>query len=526
MKMKYTIVVFLSFLVAACQSKKEQANEKPVSNNQAPNIIYILADDLGYGDVKCFNSEGKIPTPNLDEMATNGIMFTDAHTSSAVCSPTRYGILTGRYNWRSTLKKSVLSGYSKSLIKPDRTTIADLLKTQGYNTAYIGKWHLGWDWKIQNGDDTISSKKLYKIVDVDFSQPIKNGPSTHGFDYSFGFCGSLDMAPYVYVENDMPTMVPTKTTVTRHKKKFWREGLTSDDFVHATVLQDLTDKAIQYIDQNANGASPFFLYFPLPAPHTPILPTPEFLGKSNTNEYGDFVMQVDDVVRQIRETLVKQGISENTLLVFTSDNGCSPKADFEELANVDHDPSYVFRGAKADIYEGGHRVPFIIEWPAKGLKNVSSDKMICTTDFFATCAEIANYEIKDTEAEDSYSMLPLINGENDSAIREYIIHHSIDGNFATRKGDWKLIFSEGSGGWSYPSPRNIKSENLVLPSMQLYNLKDDIEETTNLIAKNPEKAAELKAALKKIILDGRSTPGAIQENEGMEDWKQIEVIVN
>lgn len=289
-------------------------------------------------------------------------------------------------------------------------------------------------------------------------------------------------------------------------------------------LQDLTDRAVQYIDQNANGEKPFYL--PLPAPHTPILPTTEFLGKSNTNMYGDFVMQVDDVVGQIRAVLKTKGISENTLLVFTSDNGCSPKADFEELAKVDHDPSYTFRGTKADIFEGGHRVSFILEWPANGLKNSSIDKTICTTDFFATCAEITGYEIPDIEAEDSFSMLPLITGESNADIREYTVHHSINGSFAIRQGDWKLITCSGSGGWSYPRPQDITKKKLELPAMQLYNLEEDIGETKNVIAEHPEKAQELKTALAKIILDGRSTSGSIQENDGMESWAQIELIIN
>ncbi len=521
-KKSYLLILVACIFHVACNAFTSPKEEKNDLKN--PNIIYILADDLGYGDVKCFNPEGKIATPNLDKMAESGIMFTDAHTTSAVCSPTRYGILTGRYNWRSSLKSFVLSGYSKSLIKQERTTIAGMLKKQGYTTAYVGKWHLGWDWELENADLNKLDKLDYR-PEVDFNAPIKNGPSSHGFDYSFGFCGSLDMAPYVYVENDKPTMVPTKTTVSVDEKGIWREGLTSDDFVHATVLQDLTDKAVDFINKKANGETPFFLYFPLPAPHTPILPTTEFLGKSNTNMYGDFVMQVDDVVRQIRETLKKQGISENTLLVFTSDNGCSPKADYEELAKVNHDPSYVFRGTKADIFEGGHHVPFIIEWPNGAVKNSSSAKTICTTDFFATCAELTGYKIKDTEAEDSYSMLPLIKGENDNAIREYIVHHSLNGSFAIKQGDWKLCFCPGSGGWSYPTPNEVREGDLDLPDMQLYNLKEDIGETKNLIAENPEKAAELKAALKKIILDGRSTPGAVQQNEGMEGWKQIEAIV-
>jgi arylsulfatase A len=256
------------------------------------------------------------------------------------------------------------------------------------------------------------------------------------------------------------------------------------------------------------------------------LPTTEFLGKSNTNMYGDFVMQVDDVVRQIRETLKKQGISENTLLVFVSDNGCSPKANFKELATVEHNPSYVFRGHKADIFEGGHRVPFIIEWPEKVRVNTSSNKTICTTDFFATCADIVGYKIQDAEAVDSYSILSIITGKNDETIREYTVHHSINGSFAIRKGEWKLILCPDSGGWSYPTPQEYKANKMDLPAMQLYNLAADIGETNNLITEYPEKAAELKAALKKIILNGRSTPGHVQENEGMEGWQQIESILN
>ncbi|MBU2950875.1 arylsulfatase [Tamlana agarivorans] len=507
--------LFMVILFTACKSESPKE-----STPKKPNIVYILADDLGYGDVQSYNPEGKIPTPHLDNMAKNGLLFTDAHTSSSVCTPTRYGILTGRYNWRSKLKKHVLNGYSKSLIKQERTTIADMLKSQGYNTAFIGKWHLGWDWELKDQD----SLKVNGLS-VDFTKPVKNGPTTHGFDYAFGFCGSLDMPPYVYIENEMPTMVPTEYTRSKGMKS-WRKGLTADDFSHIKVLQDITDKAVTYISDKAKEDKPFFLYLPLPAPHTPILPTEAFLGKSKTNIYGDFVMQVDDVVNQVREALKKQGISENTLLVFTSDNGCSPKADFKTLETFGHDPSNPLRGHKADIYEGGHRVPFIVEWPAKGLKNKTSDKVICTTDFFATCAEIAGYNMPDSEGEDSYSMLPLISGESNNAIREYTVHHSIDGRFAIRQGDWKLAFCPGSGGWSAPRPRDIIKNKLVLPPLQLFNLKDDIGETKNVIDENPEVAVQLKAALKKIILDGRSTPGEIQANEGMAGWTQIESIIN
>ena len=514
---------FLLLLLILCISCNEESISKK-ENNSKPNIIYILADDLGYGDVQYFNKDGKIPTPNINSMANNGVVFTDAHTSSAVCTPTRYGILTGRYNWRTSLKSGVLNGYSKALIKENRTTIASMLKSKGYSTAFIGKWHLGWDWNVKKEDNN-TSVPIDNLIDVDFNSPINNGPSTNGFDYSYGFSGSLDMPPYVWVENNFPTQIPTKTTQSVDYKGFWRDGLTSEDFDHTNVLQTIADKAVSYINKHSKEEKPFFLYLPLPAPHTPILPTSEFLGKSNTNMYGDFVMQVDDVLKQIRMTLKHNGLTNNTLLVFASDNGCSPRADYKELAQVKHNPSYIYRGAKADIFEGGHRVPFIVEWPAMAKKGTISN-VICTTDFFATCAAIANYKIKDSEGEDSFNMLPLINGESLHDIRQYTVHHSINGSFAIRKGDWKLIFAPSSGGWSYPRPIDIERENLNLPTMQLYNLKNDISETKNLIDIYPEKVNELKKALIKIILDGRSTDGIRQENEGMDNWKQIENILN
>jgi arylsulfatase A-like enzyme len=510
-------------MLALTLSCSHSSGETTQAKKKYPNIVYILADDLGYGDVKCFNAKSKIPTPNMDAMASNGIMFTDAHTSSSVCTPTRYGILTGRYNWRTTLKSSVLSGYSKSLIKKGRTTVADLLKQQGYSTAFIGKWHLGWDWKLINSAD---EKKLNdwsgkNTPNVDFKASISNGPDTHGFNYSYGFCGSLDMAPYVWVENGQPTMVPDKFTVSADEKGFWRKGLTSDDFDHTMVLQHVTDKALNYIAQSSNSEKPFFLYLPLPAPHTPILPTTEFLGKSNTNMYGDFVMQVDDVLRQVREALKKNGISENTLLVFTSDNGCSPRANLEELAEVNHFPSANLRGGKADIYEGGHRVPFIVEWPEK-VKNIKVDKTICTTDFLATCADIIEYDLKDNEGEDSYSMLPFFNGKAENFDRPYTIHHSFNGSFAIRQGKWKLNMCPGSAGWSYPTPSTINEQKLNLPLMQLFDLENDIAEKNNLIEQNPDKAKELAVALLKIIIDGRSTKGVVQKNEGMDNWTQFD----
>ena len=493
------------------------ANAQSASSG-LPNIVYILADDLGYGDLSSYNEHAQLHTRHIDQLARHGVSFTDAHTSSAVCTPTRYSILTGRYNWRSRLKSSVLSGYSKALIEPERLTVAELLQQQGYHTAFLGKWHLGWDWPFSGTPNNIDL--LSSHPEVDFSQPVQQGPREQGFHYSYGFSGSLDMPPYVYVENGRPTTIPQDTTVSADEKGFWRKGLTGSDFSHTNVLPHLTDKAIQYIDRQANSEQPFFLYFALPAPHTPILPTTEFMGKSNTNFYGDFVLQVDDVVGQVMAALDRQGIRENTLVIFTSDNGCSPRADFEELATVGHDPSYVYRGHKADIYEGGHRVPFIVRWPARVKEAFKTDEIICTTDFMATAAEIAGAALPDNAAEDSYSFLPvLIREAYPPPLREATVHHSIEGRFAIRQGDWKLILWPGSGGWSVPrTPEELQG----LPAMQLYNLRKDPAEQQNVVKEHPEKVEELEALLNKYITEGRSTPGPSQKNDGPPQWAQLD----
>ncbi|GHB65494.1 sulfatase family protein [Persicitalea jodogahamensis] len=486
--------------------------------NGSPNIIYILADDLGYGDVSCFNPQSKLNTVHIDRLGKEGMMFTDAHTSSAVCTPTRYGILTGRYNWRSRLKKSVLSGFSKSLIEPERTTVARLLKDKGYQTAFIGKWHLGWDWQFNSNAKDLDNLNVHPVVD--YSKPLTLGPNDLGFDYTYGISGSLDMAPYVYVENGRSTTIPTDTTVSVDDKGFWRKGVTGSDFTHADVLDHLTAKSVAFIEENASSSQPFFLYFALPAPHTPILPKSEFLGKSNTNFYGDFVLQVDDLVGRIEAVLKQKGIGENTMIIFTSDNGCSPKANFKELANVSHNPSYIYRGHKADIYEGGHRVPFIVKWPQKVKSGTKVPATLCTTDFFATAAEIVNFDIPDNMGEDSFSFLYLLEGApKKQPIREATVHHSIDGRFAIRKENWKLVLWPGSGGWSFP---NTKKDLEALPKYQLYDLENDPGEVKNLFAQNPAKVKELESLMKKYIDEGRSTPGKPQKNDFVQKWEQLD----
>jgi arylsulfatase A-like enzyme len=472
-----------------------------------PNIIIVLADDLGYGDVGAFNPQSKIPTPALDSIAKAGMIFTDAHTSSSVCTPTRYSLLTGRYNWRTTLKRGVLWGESPPLIRQGRLTLPGLLQKANYHTAFMGKWHLGWDW-ARDPEGAI-----------DFSQPIANGPTTVGFDYAFGHSASLDIPPYVYVENGQPTAIPKQKTVNEDYQGFWREGWTAPDFVHEEVTPELFQRSIQYIRERAEHTEPFFLYLALPSPHTPILPTGAWQGKSGLNPYGDFVMMIDHYMGQLDATLKENGLSENTLLIFTSDNGCSPRAKFEELAEKGHHPSHIYRGHKADIFEGGHRVPFIAKWPTVIAPNSQSSATICLTDLMATAAELTGQALPEDAGEDSYSLASLFH-QQPGYQRTATVHHSIEGEFAIRQGDWKLALCPGSGGWSAPSPFDEGTD--TLPMFQLYNLTEDPGEKQNLVIQHPEKVDSLKNLLTQYIEQGRSTPGPPQPNDGDYPWEQLD----
>ena len=485
-------------------------------NDQQPNIVYILADDMGYGDVSCLNEESKIRTEQLDRLAAAGMRFSDAHASSAVCTPSRYSLLTGRYNWRSALKQGVTWGYSGPLLEPDRLTVAAFLQQQGYHTACFGKWHLGWTWA--RGDGPTDESGLTG-ANVDFSQPIAAGPTSVGFDYFFGISASLDMEPYVYIENERVTAVPDRVIPASGGKEMWRAGPISPDFAHEQVLPNLTERAVAYIDQRAEQAEPFFLYFPLPAPHTPILPTAEFLGKSGTNSYGDFCLQVDDLVGQLMAALDRNGLTENTIFIFTSDNGCSPRVDFAELAALGHRPSYHFRGHKADIYEGGHRIPLLVRWPAVIEAGAICRETVCLVDLLATCADILGQPLPDDAGEDSVSNLPVWQGQTLAGpLREATVHSSVDGSLSIRQGRWKLEMCPGSGGWSYPRPG---PECEGLPPLQLYDLATDIGEQTNVAADQPAIVERLTDLLSDYIRHGRSTPGRPQPAELPSDWSQV-----
>jgi arylsulfatase A-like enzyme len=471
-----------------------------------PNIVYILCDDLGYGDVRCLNPQGKIPTPHMDRLGTAGMIFTDAHSSSAVCTPTRYGVLTGRYNWRSRLKNGVLNGFSPRLIEPDRMTVAAFLKQQGYATACIGKWHLGMNWP-QTNDTAPGSPDNPR--NIDYTRPIAGGPTALGFDSYYGISASLDMPPFTFIENDRVTAVPTV------EKQWLRKGPAAPDFEAIDVLPVLTEKAVGFITRQAAAAKqgqPFFLYLPLASPHTPILPTKAWQGKSGLSPYADFVMQTDATVGAVLDALDQQGLTENTLVVFTSDNGCSPAAGIPELLAKGHHPSAQFRGTKADIFDGGHRIPFLVRWPARVKPGSTSDQLVCLTDLFATCAAILEQKLPDNAAEDSVSILPALTGEAQAPLREAVVHHSINGSFAIRQGQWKLELCPDSGGWSAPKPGTPAAAQL--PPVQLYDLASDIGETRNVQAEHPEIVARLTKLLEKYVADGRSTPGQPQANTG------------
>lgn len=492
---------------------------------EKPNILYILADDMGYGDVSCLNPQGKLHTPNLDRLAGEGMAFTDAHASSAVCTPSRYSILTGRYNWRSARKSGVGGGYAEPLVEEGRLTVAELLRRQGYRTHCIGKWHLGLEFppdlqelqsaSLGRGDGTLATPPAC-------TGPIRRGPVDCGFDSFFGISASLDMPPYAYIQNDRFTQLPTQWSERKRQAgqgDWWRGGAAAPDFRHETVLETLTQRVLETMRQVSDR--PYFIYFPLNAPHTPILPSKEYRGKSGLGPYGDYVLMCDGMVGKLLEQLDQSGQADNTMVVFASDNGCSPEADYPHLLANGHNPSYVFRGMKSDIYEGGHRIPLLVRWPKGVRAGQVCSQMVCLTDFMATVAELLDIPLPDDAAEDSVSNLPLWRG-GQQPVRETIVHHSIDGSFSIRSGPWKLELCPGSGGWSDPSYR---SSTAGLPPVQLYRLDGDLRESCNLQEQCPEIVQQLRSMLLEQIQNGRSTPGAPQKNTGPEIWEQYQKIL-
>jgi arylsulfatase A-like enzyme len=484
-----------------------------------PNLLFILADDLGYGDLRSFNPGSRIPTPNLDRLAGGGMVFADAHAASAVCTPSRYGLLTGRYPWRSRLKEGVQGGMSPPLIEEGRVTVASFLQRQGYRTACIGKWHLGMEWARQEGTPAFgdSIERGAEAWRVDFSRPIRRGPLHFGFDHFFGIAASLDMVPYTFIEDDHVVEVPSVDRdfpmMVGRTNRFTRRGPGVPGFEATAVLPTLTDQAIAYLRRQAGPGSsgtPFFLYLALNAPHTPIAPGPDWVGRSGINPYADFVMQMDSEVGRLLDALEREGLSRNTAVFFASDNGCSPEAQFRELRSAGHDPSGGLRGAKADIFDGGHRVPLIVRWPGHTRPGSRSDELVCLNDFFATCADMLGRRPPGDAAEDSVSLLPLLEGRARGAVREAVVHESINGSLALRQGRWKLEFCPDSGGWSEPVPGGRAAAGL--PPVQLYDMVSDPAETRNEVARHPDRVARMRSRLEQCITRGRSTPGPRRSN--------------
>jgi arylsulfatase A len=468
---------------------------------KGPNVVFILADDLGYGDPTCYNRESKIPTPQMDRLAEQGIRFTDAHTPSAVCTPTRYGLLTGRYCWRSSLKQGVLNGYGEPLIETDRLTLASLLKRRGYSTGCVGKWHLGLGW------GTKEAGKKAGAGNIDWAKPVTHGPQSLGFDYSCVIPASLDMDPYCWLENGRLMEAPTGHTPGSKRQweggdGFWRAGPIAPSFDFYAVLPTVAAKSVEFLKRQT-ADKPFFLYVPLTAPHTPWMPTNEFRGQTKVDWYGDFVAEVDWAVGRIIKAVDDAGFRDNTLVIFTSDNGSPCLA--EHIDKFGHRANGQWRGQKSDIHEGGHRVPFICRWPGRVKSGTQSRQTICLTDVLATFAAIVGDSLPANAGPDSYNILPaMLNADLKGPIREATVHHSGSGMFAIRQGPWKLIEGLGSGGFT--APQRIKPTPGG-PEGQLYNLDDDPSEQKNLWAEQPEIVKRLSTLLERYKQQGYSRPG-------------------
>ena len=485
------IPVFLSLvLYSACAPRP---TESTATADAPPNIILILADDLGYGDPGSYNSESKIPTPHIDALAARGMRFTDAHTTSAVCTPTRYGILTGQYSWRGPLKQGVTWSYDSLIIDTSMATVADVLDRAGYRTACVGKWHLGLGWQTDSKGT------------VRFDQPLTTGPTDLGFDSFYGIAASLDIPPYVYLRDHQVVQQPTDSTAgtaTGYFDDFWRMGPVSPDFDHYETLNHLTARAEEVIRDGADHEAPFFLYFPLTAPHLPWIPHPEFQGRSGVANYGDLTVEVDHVVGRITALVDSLGIADNTLVVLTSDNGSQLSSEL--MTQYAHRANGPWRGRKGDVYEGGHRVPFIVSWPGRIEAGSTSEGLVSTTDFYATFAELVGQPLPGADRRDSQSFLshlrggvpPIAIGATGSANggRKAMVYHSAKGLFALRSGSQVYVAGRGSGGFL-----EVPDTTAAEPPYQLYDLSRDPSQQRNLADAADTTGTRLRAELLQVI---------------------------
>ena len=459
-----------------------------------PNIVMILADDWGYGDAKCYNPTGKILTPNIDRLAREGMRFTDAHAAAAVCTPTRYGLLTGRYPWRTRLQNGVLMSMNEEpLIAEGRMTVPSLLKQSGYRTGMFGKWHLGQ--KSENHND--------------YTLPMRGGPVDRGFDYFIG-TESCSLPPYVFIENDRYMARPTENCPSSMKDKLLhiKGGPMAPGWKWEDRLSILCEKAGNFIRETAKSGEPFFVYFAPPAPHYPVTPSERFKGKSGINLVADWFMETDWAFGEVLRALDEAGVNDNTLVIFAADNGHDHESGMvDEFAQVGHKVSGPHRGVKASGYDGGHREPFVVRWPGVVKPGSDSDALVSLNSLMATCADILGMKLPENAGEDSFSILPLLKG-GDSRAHEHphIITQSSMGQLSVRQGQWKYIAPPHLG----LKLKNPKGES---EGRELYDLVADPGEKNNLHVANKEKAEELHALLERLVAQGRTTPGEEQAND-------------
>lgn len=495
-----------------------------------PNIIFIMADDLGYGDVQFLNPNSEIPTPNLNTFAKEGLSFTNAHATSSVCTPSRYSFLTGAYPWRSKMKKGVCWVWDPPLIDEDRFTIGQMFQEQGYSTACIGKWHLGWNWQTQDG-------KPVNLQDegrnVDYHKPIMNGPITRGFDYYYGQ-DTPSLPPHVFIENDNVVEQPLDWL----SGQGGMPGAMAPGWKYENLMQTITDKASHYIVEQTvkNPKKPFFLYLPLSAPHTPIAPQDQFVGKTAVDRYGDFVYEMDYHIGQVLKLVDSLGIGDNTLIIFTSDNGGVNEEGNEYTGEIGsllkhgHNSNGMLRGMKSDAWEGGHRIPLVIRWPGHIEPNVSSDALISQVDMMATFAALTGAKLPNGAAEDSYSILPLLKDPSGENSRKAMVTQSGNGILAIQKGDWKLILSSGGGGsWTYPKgelPVLVsKGNDQIWANVQLYNMKRDVTEIQNVANNHNDEVKALMALLKEYVMSGKSNSERSAKPLILDElWEEVEWI--
>jgi arylsulfatase A len=496
--------------------------EQTLSAEGLPNMVMIYADDLGYGDMHANNpSRSRIPTPNMDRLCREGMRFTDAHSSSGVCSPSRYTLLTGRYHWRTRLQSGIVDLWGAPLIAAGRLTLPGMLKQRGYRTGCVGKWHLGWDWPLADGERVLlngakndrATPRQREVWGRLFSQPIPGGPVTRGFDVYFG-TDVPNWPPFCFIEQDRTVGIPSEFLPEPlfAKNQATRQGPALAGWTLEPILPAVGRRAVEFVLESALSDAPYFLYLPLTAPHTPLAVSAEFQGRSGLGVYADFVLETDAWIGRVLDAVDQTGERDRTLVVFTSDNGFAPGSGADELERAGHYPSGGLRGYKADVWEGGHRVPFVVRWPGVVRPGSVSGALVHQADLMATCAAVIGYALPPDAGEDSVNLLPLWQGEVGS-VRSHAISQSSGGLLSVREGDWKFIPGRGSGGWAKGGDHQ---------PAQLFNLSTDPGEEDNLYVSESMRVEKMTALLRSLVESGRSTPGPAQANDVPVRWNRIE----